>query len=87
MIKIKQQVADVEEICEKVLTDVFGENCIFSIEEYDTLCTIIEKTLACVSENPEKLGYFLISKSTTDVAINTAVLTRKKRFNERKEND
>ena len=78
MIKIKQQVADVEEICEKVLTDVFGENCIFSIEEYDTLCTIIEKTLACVSENPEKLGYFLISKSTTDVAINTAALTRKK---------
>ena len=87
MIKIKQQVADVEEICEKVLTDVFGENCIFSIEEYDTLCTIIEKTLACVSENPEKLGYFLKNKSTTDLAINTAVLTRKKRFNERKEND
>ena len=86
MIKIKQQIADAEEICEKVLTDVFGEDCIFSIEEYDTLCTIIEKTLACVSENPEKLGYFLKSKST-DVAINTAALTRKKRFNERKEND
>ena len=59
MIKIKQQVTDVEEICEKVLTDVFGEDCIFSIEEYDTLCTIIEKTLACVSENPEKLGYYV----------------------------
>ena len=52
MIKIKQQVADVEDICEKVLTDVFGENCIFSIEEYNTLRIIIEKTLACVSENP-----------------------------------
>ena len=87
MIKIKQQVADAEEICEKVLTDVFGEDCIFSIDEYDTLCTIIEKTLACVSENPENLGYFLKSETTTDVAINTAALTRKKRFNERKEND
>ena len=31
----------------------------FSIDEYDTLCTIIEKTLACVSENPEKLGYYV----------------------------
>lgn len=59
MIKIKQQVADVDDICEKVLTDVFGENCMFSIDEYDTLCTIIEKTLACVSENPEKLGYYV----------------------------
>ena len=87
MIKIKQQVTDVEDICEKVLTDVFGEDCIFSIDEYDTLYTIIEKTLACVSENPEKLGYFLKSKSTSGVTINTAALTRKKRYNERKEND
>lgn len=59
MLKIKQQVADTDDICEKVLTDVFGEGCTFSIDEYDTLCTIIEKALACVSENPEKLGYFL----------------------------
>ena len=54
MIKIKQQVVDTDDICEKILTDVFGKNCVFSIDEYDTLCTIIEKTLACVSENPEK---------------------------------
>ena len=87
MIKIKQQVADVEDICEKELTDVFGDDCIFSIEEYDTLRIIIEKTLACVSENPEKLGCFLKNKSTTDLAINTAALTRKKRFNERRSND
>ena len=59
MIKIKQQVVDTDNICEKVLTDVFGENCMFSIDEYDTLCTIIEKTLACVGEDHEKLGYFL----------------------------
>ena len=58
MIKIKQQVVDTDDVCEKVLTDVFGDGHIFSIDEYDTLCTIIEKTLACVSENPEKLGYF-----------------------------
>ena len=58
MIKIKQQVVYAYDICEKVLTEVFGENCMFSIDEYDTLCAIIEKTLACVSENPEKLGYF-----------------------------
>ena len=54
MIKIKQQVADTDDICEKVLTDVFGENCMFSIDEYDTLCTIIEKTLACVREKKKK---------------------------------
>ena len=59
MIKIKQQVADTDDICKKVLIDVFGEDYVFSIDEYDTLCTIIEKTLACVSESPEKLGYFL----------------------------
>ena len=59
MIKIKQQVVDSDDICEKVLTDVFGEDRMFSLDEYNTLCTIIEKTLACVSENPEKLGYFL----------------------------
>ena len=59
MIKIKQQVVNAEDIYEKVLADVFGEDCMFSIDEYDTLCTIMDKTLACVSENPEKLGYFL----------------------------
>ena len=58
MIKIEQQVADIDNICEKVLTDVFGDGHMFSVDEYDTLCTIIEKTLACVSENPEKLGFF-----------------------------
>ena len=59
MIKIKQQVADADDICEKVLADVFGEDCMFSVDEYDTLCTVIEKTLASVSENPEKIGYFI----------------------------
>ena len=53
MIKIKQQVVDSDDICKKVLTEVFGENCVFSIDEYDTLCTIIEKALACVSESPK----------------------------------
>ena len=62
MIEIKQQVADTDDICEKVLANVFGDDCMFSIDEYDTLCTIIEKTLACVSENPEKLGFFLKGK-------------------------
>ena len=52
MIKIEQQAVDTDDICEKVITDVFDENCMFSIDEYDTLCTIIEKALACVSENP-----------------------------------
>ena len=54
MIEIKQQVVDTDDICERVLTDVFGEGCIFSVDEYDKLCTIIEKTLECVSENPYK---------------------------------
>ena len=57
MIKIKQQAVDTYDICEKVLADIFGDDWLFSIDDYDTLCTIIEKTLACVSENPEKLGY------------------------------
>ena len=51
MIKIKQQVVDTDDICEKVLTDVFGEDRMFSVDEYDKLCTIIEKTLECVSDN------------------------------------
>ena len=51
MIKIKQQVVYADDICEKILADVFGEDRIFSVDEYNTLCTIIEKTLACVSEN------------------------------------
>lgn len=44
MIKIKEQVVDADYICEKVLGDVFGEDYIFSIDEYDMLCTIIDKT-------------------------------------------
>ena len=59
MIKIKQQVADADDICKNVLADVFGEDCMFSVDEYDTLCTVIEKTLANVSEKPEKLGDFI----------------------------
>ena len=51
MIKIKQQVVDTDNICEKVLADVFGDDCMFSVDEYDTLCTIIEKALECVSQN------------------------------------
>lgn len=57
--KIKEQIVDSENICEAVLSEVFGDSVTFSLDEYDTLCTIIEKTLACVSENPENLGYFM----------------------------
>ena len=59
MLKIKEQIVDSEDICEAVLTEVFGDGAIFSLDEYDTLCTIVEKTLACVSENSENLGYFM----------------------------
>ena len=61
MIRIKQQVVDANDICIKVLDDIFGEGCVFNMDEdeYDTLCTIVEKTLASVSENPEELGYFI----------------------------
>lgn len=54
MIEIKQQAVDTDDICEKVLTEVFGDGHIFGCDEYDTLCTVIEKTLACVSENSGK---------------------------------
>lgn len=56
MIEIKQQAVDTDDICEKVLTEVFGDDRIFSLDEYDTLCTVIEKTLACVSENSGGAG-------------------------------
>ena len=61
MIKIKQQVVNADDICTKVLDDIFGEGCEFSMDEaeYDTLYTIVEKTLVSVSENPEELGYFI----------------------------
>lgn len=49
MIEIKQQYVETDDICKKVLTDVFGDDSTFSCDEYDMLCTIIEKTLACVS--------------------------------------
>ena len=42
---------DIDDICQKVLTEVFGDGHIFSVDEYNTLCTVIEKTLAYVSEN------------------------------------
>lgn len=59
MIKIKQQVVDANDICIKVLDDIFGEGCEFSMDEaeYDTLCTIVERTLISVSENPEEYCY------------------------------
>lgn len=58
MLKIKEQVVNIEVICETVLSEVFGDDAIFGPDEYDTLCTIIEKTLACVSENPKKFRLF-----------------------------
>lgn len=45
MIKIKEQVVDSEEVCEAVLGKVFGEDAMFSLDEYDKLCTLIEETL------------------------------------------
>ena len=51
MIKIKQQVVDIDNICEKVLTDVFGDGHMFSVDLGGRRCTIKEKTLACVSQN------------------------------------
>ena len=51
MIEIKQQTVETDDICEKVLTDIFGDDHVFSCDEYDMLCTIIEKTLTYVSKN------------------------------------
>lgn len=45
MIRIKQQTVNSEDICEKVLADVFGEGYMFTLYQYDTLCTVIEKPL------------------------------------------
>lgn len=46
--KIKEQIVDSENICEKVLAKVFGDNAMFSIDEYDRYCTLIEETLVCL---------------------------------------
>lgn len=54
MIEIKQQYVETDDICKKVLTDVFGDDSTFSCNDYDMLCTIIEKTLVCVSEKPKE---------------------------------
>ena len=53
MITSKHWHPDIDDICQKVLTEVFGEGHVFSLDEYNTLCTVIEKTLACVSENSD----------------------------------
>lgn len=45
MIKIKEQIVDSEEVCEAVLGKVFGEDTMFSLDEYDKYCTLIEETL------------------------------------------
>lgn len=51
MIESKHWHADIDDICQKVLTEVFGEGHVFGLDEFNTLCTVIEKTLACVSES------------------------------------
>lgn len=50
LITSKHWNGDVYDICQKVLTEVFGEGHIFGLDEYNTICTVIEKTLACVRE-------------------------------------
>lgn len=50
MIASKHWRPDIDDICQKVLTEVFGEGHVFSLDEFNILCTVIEKTLACVSE-------------------------------------
>lgn len=56
MIISKHWNADTDDICQKVLTDVFGEGHVFGLDEFNTLCTVIEKTLACVSEKSDGDG-------------------------------
>lgn len=45
MIKIREQIVDSEEVCEAVLGKVFGEDTMFSLDEYDKFCSLIEQTL------------------------------------------
>ena len=83
MIESKHWRADIDDICQKVLTEVFGEGHVFGLDEFNTLCTVIEKTLACVSENSDEdkinhiydLDYvrtsgFLMSQSAVREMIN-----------------
>lgn len=54
MIKIKEQSIDSEDVCEAVLGKVFGEDCTFSIDEYDALCTVIEQTLLHLKDDEKQ---------------------------------
>lgn len=53
-IKIKEQTVDSEDICEAVLGKVFGEDHMFSLDEYDTLCTVIEQTLLHLQDDEKQ---------------------------------
>lgn len=46
--KIKEQVIDLEDITQKVITNIFGEDVVFDVSEYNKICDIIEETVKSV---------------------------------------
>ena len=48
--KINEQIVDLDEITQKVITNIFGENITFDVSEYNSICDVIEETLKCLKE-------------------------------------
>ena len=46
--KIYEQTIDSEDIIKKVITNIFGEDVVFDVSEYNKICDIIEETLKCL---------------------------------------
>ena len=48
--KIPEQNIELEDITQKVITNIFGENVTFDVSEYNTICDVIEETLKCLTK-------------------------------------
>ena len=50
IMEITKQTIDLEDIIQKVITNIFGEDVVFDVSEYNKICDIIEETLKCMQE-------------------------------------
>ena len=43
--EINKDNIDIEDIKQKVITNIFGENVTFDVSEYNNICDVIEETI------------------------------------------
>jgi hypothetical protein len=48
--KIAEQTIVPEDVIQKVITNIFGEDVVFDVSEYNKICDITEETLKCLQE-------------------------------------